>query len=560
MALSITVSFAVMGAGLKHLADGLAAGWVLLAKGGLEGMGEGLLRAPSPLVLRASTGADRTLTVKQGGGGADAIEAPPPALAGPEGRDTIALPGARSLAADLAAASVLARMAEEEAQLQLYLEGDGEEKGVEKRSAAAVEGEEGEEPAPQPPAPSPTPHGPLLAAFAAVVSAVRAVRRALAVPIILIFSTARIARASLLRRVPWLGTEPGMRASLYATAFGGVWLTAQAQPSGFLASLEIFTSLALNVSCGLLVGTMYANARRMAEGRPPLHPLVEGGRASGEEEEEEEEDGSGDSAGLLSVAETGLVEVVLDGEGEGGAHARAHVRPGSGKEEEGDGAAVGTPKAAPALALPTPTFGRSSAPPWVVPPAFARALPIVAWVTFGAAAVYDIVETLARGMDWADARWVMALVSVSFSHTALARSLRRMLRAAGLLLRRRASDRPQRTPTVAAVDGRWAVAWAAAAIAAAGMGGGSGLAPLAFLAGGALSATAKALRARPAPAAAASCLAAALTLLGDGLLIAASNVRTEPWLGTGASVGMIGAALAFIDAFRACRGLVSSSQ
>ena len=84
-------------------------------------------------------------------------------------------------------------------------------------------------------------------------------------------SASRALRALLLvvaRALPALRSEEGRRALLFSTSFGLVLVIALANPSGFVASLEIFTSLALNLSCGWLVAKMFVF--KAAEGDAPV--------------------------------------------------------------------------------------------------------------------------------------------------------------------------------------------------------------------------------------------------------------------------------------------------
>jgi len=125
-------------------------------------------------------------------------------------------------------------------------------------------------------------------------------------------SSSRVLRVVLLsvgRAIPSLRSEEGRRVLLYSVSFGTVFAVALANPSGFVASLEIFTSLALNVSCGLLVARMFE--------APPAE----------------------DAAPIA----------------------------------------------------------------WAVPGPLRRALPAFALASFGAAVVYDVLETLARFMGWTSA-------------------------------------------------------------------------------------------------------------------------------------------------------------
>jgi amino acid permease len=69
-----------------------------------------------------------------------------------------------------------------------------------------------------------------------------------------------LALVACARRVPFIRTEVGRRRLLYVFSFGLVILISQSNPGGFLSSLEIFTSLALNISSGVLVSLMYSAA------------------------------------------------------------------------------------------------------------------------------------------------------------------------------------------------------------------------------------------------------------------------------------------------------------
>jgi hypothetical protein len=64
----------------------------------------------------------------------------------------------------------------------------------------------------------------------------------------------------LARRVPWIKSEAGRRRLLLGFAFGLVLLLALLNPGSFLFALEVFTSLALNLSSGTLVALMFSAA------------------------------------------------------------------------------------------------------------------------------------------------------------------------------------------------------------------------------------------------------------------------------------------------------------
>jgi amino acid permease len=69
-----------------------------------------------------------------------------------------------------------------------------------------------------------------------------------------------LALVACARRVPFIRTEVGRRRLLYVFSFGLVIMISQLNPGGFLSSLEIFTSLALNISSGVLVSLMFSAA------------------------------------------------------------------------------------------------------------------------------------------------------------------------------------------------------------------------------------------------------------------------------------------------------------
>lgn len=71
-------------------------------------------------------------------------------------------------------------------------------------------------------------------------------------------------------RIPWVLTEKGLRIVLYILTFGLVLLLAVINPSGFIKALEMFTSLALNLSCGYFIAMMYMTARKLESGGNPL--------------------------------------------------------------------------------------------------------------------------------------------------------------------------------------------------------------------------------------------------------------------------------------------------
>jgi hypothetical protein len=143
----------------------------------------------------------------------------------------------------------------------------------------------------------------------------------------------RALRALLLaavRAVPCLRAEAGRRALLSSLSFGAVLTAALAFPDGFLSGLEVFTSLALNISCGWLVARMFV--------APP---------------------GSGEVAQQVA---------------------------------------------------------------WAVPAPWRRVLPAFALVTFGAAVVYDVLETLARFTGWSAAVYLaLALADLTLHERGLLR-------------------------------------------------------------------------------------------------------------------------------------------
>jgi amino acid permease len=67
-------------------------------------------------------------------------------------------------------------------------------------------------------------------------------------------------RAWCVRTLPWLWTESGTRWFYYLFWFGLVLAVALVNPQGFLIVLEVFTSFALNVESGFLIGVMFYEA------------------------------------------------------------------------------------------------------------------------------------------------------------------------------------------------------------------------------------------------------------------------------------------------------------
>lgn len=271
ISLSISVSYLIMGSGLKHILDGLAVHWSAAAlEAGLEGN-------EAPYLLSASIG----LKHNQQQYHEHRSPAQPVRPAAPA-------PAAKSSAA---ASSI------PQSDQHNFAIGDGEEdndigmglrlQSIPHRATTATGTTShvlGSSSAATAAAPAPatlsrqpsrrrkralrTAH--ILVAWAnwfmdlSGIIAVRAYRASLG-PLWYIWL--KIRRWSV-ERFPILATERGMKNSLYGAAFGLVLIIALCNPAGFLKALEMFTSLALNLSCGYYVAVMYSAARAGAATSP----------------------------------------------------------------------------------------------------------------------------------------------------------------------------------------------------------------------------------------------------------------------------------------------------
>ena len=163
-------------------------------------------------------------------------------------------------------------------------------------------------------------------------------------------SASRLLRALLLgvaRAMPSLRTEEGRRVLLFSSSFGLVLCVALANPAGFVSSLEIFTSLALNISCGWLVAKMFV----------------------------------------------------------------------------------------------FPADDTEAPVAWAVPAPWRRALPAFALASFGAAVLYDVLETLARVMGWSAALLLaLAAADLAWHERGLRRALERILPPAAIAVSAAASS------------------------------------------------------------------------------------------------------------------------
>lgn len=558
MAVSISVSYIVMGSGLRNLVDGLAGHWsgntdsrdTLDDRGGRRGA----LRDPSPLLLRPANtlsvsaaltlsrpalqglphtqsgyNAQWALSVKDTAGGTG-LDAHPASSAGRRGaaadgipgaggggvRDDITLPGARSVGADveIAAAGILARMAEEEAQLSLMLAQD--EDGDEEGQAAAGDHEQnidmveidleavGGPGAYDRTSVDTTGHrnenrrrdnsgsgqdsraeqaqraeSPLVRWlqkwFGQATHVAQAIGRSSRIVFLPVILTWRWGRSFLAHRAPWLFREPGLRYALYVCGYGLCFVLAQAQPHGFLTALEVFTSLALNLSCGYYIATMICNARRAERGLVALPPLLEyqagasgtphvlspHGLKKGQEDaweywKETATTVAQEQEGLLQAASQPplIDQPIPPAEAQvQTTHASAGLvsrtpRGGSSPALMETAAEQTTARASPVAMGPDSAdfgpvhvvhgttavtgagergVGQALASPWTLSSLPTACLPLLAWSIFACAIVYDVVETLARAMPWTPAILTTALLCVAGQFTGLTCALQRAL-------------------------------------------------------------------------------------------------------------------------------------
>ncbi len=201
-------------------------------------------------------------------------------------------------------------------------------------------------------------------------------------------STTGTAAASASSCAPWSwvsATVQRKRMLAYVAAFSGVYLVAQADPKAFLAALELFTSLALNSSCGYFIAKMFVRARqltsaaeRASQWRKDKGLTGQGG--AGEEEE----------ASLLAASP--------------GTATATTATPVKARAEEGPASTdvvVSTPASG-----STSSAGSTSVLPFSLSPRTAAFVAPFLFLTFGAAIVLDLFEILARIMGWHAALWV----------------------------------------------------------------------------------------------------------------------------------------------------------